>query len=171
MPTGSIVFLIFTGVVTFAVILQTVILFAVFVAAKQSERRVMELVDRLRQDLAPTLNAAKDVMLLIDEVSPKIKAITNNVHTASERLRGQVNNIDILIAEITGRTRQQVVRIDGMVTETIDGISRGTRIIQDNVLAPIRQIGGWLNTVRAAFDMFTRGEKRSRSQDRDRDFV
>src|SRR5487761_1350992 len=173
MPTGSVVFLIFTGVVTFAVVLQTAILLAIFVAARQAERRVMEQVNKLREDVAPTLKAAKDVLVLLDEIGPKIRTITTNVQTVSERAVGQANHIEAVINQITGRTQtvvtqitdrtlQQVIRIDGMVTETISGISRGTRAIQDNLLAPVRQLGGWLNTAVSAFDIFGRGTRRTR---------
>jgi ABC-type transporter Mla subunit MlaD len=174
MPTGSTVFLVFTGVVAFAVLLQTIILLAIFLGAKQSERKVMEQVDQLREELRPLLNAATDVLELFDDMAPRIRAITVNVHTASERLRGQVDHVDALVAEATGRTRNQVRRVDQMVTDTLDGIARGTRTIQDNIMAPLRQIGGWMTAIRAAMDLLRRGgDRRSdrRSRASDEDFV
>ncbi len=167
MPTGSMVFLVFTGVVTLAVVLQTLILLAVFIGAKQSERKVLEQVERLREDLEPVLHAATDVLKLLDDIGPRIRAITVNVHTASERLRGQVDYIDALVEEVTGRTRHQVARVDNMVSDTLDGIARGVRTIQDNVMAPLRQIGGWMTAIRAAMDLLRRGDRRSRSSDED----
>ncbi len=167
MPNGTMVFLVFTGVITFAVLLQTIILLAVFVGAKQSERKVMEQVDRLREDIRPVLNAATDVLDLLNDVGPRVRAITKNVQTASERLRGQVDHIDSVVEDVTDKTRRQVTRIDGMVTDTLDGIARGTRTIQENVMAPLRQLGGWMNTIRNAMDMLRRGDRRSRSSDED----
>ncbi len=167
MPNGTMVFLVFTGVITFAVLLQTIILLAVFVGAKQSERKVMEQVDRLREDIRPVLNAATDVLDLLNDVGPRVRAITKNVQTASERLRGQVDHIDSVVEDVTDKTRRQVTRIDGMVTDTLDGIARGTRTIQENVMAPLRQLGGWMNTIRNAMDLLRRGDRRSRSSDED----
>lgn len=167
MPNGNMVFLVFTGVITFAVLLQTIILLAVFVGAKQSERKVMEQVDRLREDIRPVLNAATDVLDLLNDVGPRVRAITKNVQTASERLRGQVDHIDSVVEDVTDKTRRQVTRIDGMVTDTLDGIARGTRTIQENVMAPLRQLGGWMNTIRNAMDLLRRGDRRSRSSDED----
>ena len=167
MPNGTMVFLVFTGVITFAVLLQTIILLAVFVGAKQSERKVMEQVDRLREDIRPVLNAATDVLDLLNDVGPRVRAITKNVQTASERLRGQVDHIDSVVEDVTDKTRRQVTRIDGMVTDTLDGIARGTRTIQENVMAPLRQFGGWMNTIRNAMDLLRRGDRRSRSSDED----
>lgn len=39
MPSGSMVFLVFTGVVTFAVLLQTIILVVVVAGAKQAQQK------------------------------------------------------------------------------------------------------------------------------------
>lgn len=167
MPTGSMVFLVFTGVVTFAVVLQTILLLAIAVAAKTSQRKIMEQVDKLHDEVRPVLNAASDLMELFDDMSPRIRAITANVQTASERLRQQVDHIDSVVEDITGKSRRQVVRIDGMVTDTLDGIARGTRTIQDNIMAPLRQIGGWMNTIRTAMDLLRGGDRRSRRYDED----
>ena len=167
MPTGSMVFLVFTGVVTFAVVLQTILLLAIAVAAKTSQRKMMEQVDKLHDEVRPVLNAASDLMELFDDMSPRIRAITVNVQTASERLRQQVDRIDSVVEDVTGKSRRQVVRIDGMVTDTLDGIARGTRTIQDNIMAPLRQIGGWMNTIRTAMDLLRGGDRRSRRYDED----
>ena len=57
-----------------------------------------------------------------------------------------------------------------MVTDTLDGVARGARTIQDNVMAPLRQIGGWMNTIRTALDLLRgsgerRAERRTRRYD------
>lgn len=172
MPTGSIVFLIFTGVVTFAVVLQTIILLALLVAAKVAQKKALEQVDKLREDLRPFMQSANHVMEAVDDMTPRIRAITVNVHTASDRLREQVDHIDSVVGDVSGKTKRQVSRIDNMVTDTLDAIAHGTRVVQDNVMAPLRQVGGWMSAVRAGMDMFRPGERRSRRADRsDDDFI
>ena len=173
MPTSSIVFLVFTGVLAFAVLMQTLIMLAVFIAAKTAQRKVVEQVDRLREDMRPFLNTAAHMMEAVEDITPRIRAITVNVQTASERLRDQVDHIDSVVEDVTGKTRRQVSRIDGMVTDTLNAIAQGTRVVQDNLMAPLRQVGGWMNAARTAMDIFHRGDRRShRSGIRsDEDFV
>src|SRR5665213_529084 len=149
MPTGSMVFLIFTGVVTLAVVLQVIVLLALLFAAKAAQRKAIEQVEQLRDDIRPFLETAGDVMDRVKDMTPRIRAITVNVHTASERLRDQVGHIDAVVGDVTGKTRRQVSRIDTMITDTLDAIANGTRVIQDNVMAPLRQIGGWMSAIRA----------------------
>ena len=162
MPTGSIVFLIFTGVVTFAVVLQTIILLALLVTAKMAQRKALEQFDQIREDIRPLLQSASHLAEAVEDMTPRIRAIAVNVHTASERLRNQVDHIDEVVGDVTGKTRRQVSRIDSMVTDTLDAIAHGTRIVQDNVMAPLRQVGGWMTAIRAGMDMFRPSERRQR---------
>lgn len=173
MPTGSTLFLVFTGVVTFAVVLQTIILLALLVAARTAQRKVTDQIDLLREKMQPFLDTSAHLMETVNDMTPRIRAITLNVHTASERLRDQVDRIDAVVGDVTGKTRQQVSRIDTMVTDTLDAVAHGTRIIQDNVMAPLRQVGGWMSAIRTGMDMLRPGERRSRRATRrtEDDFV
>ena len=172
MPTGSTVFLVFTGVVTFAVVLQTIVLVVFAVAAKVAQAKIMEQADRLQAEVHTIVQATADIMATLDDLTPRMRAITENVQKATETLRNQVNHIDGVVTEVTGKTRSQVSRIDTMVTDTLDGSARGTRTIQENVMAPLRQIGGWMNTIRATLDLMRgggdrRSDRRSRRYEED----
>jgi len=161
MPTGSTVFLVFTGVVTFAVVLQTIVLVVFAVAAKAAQAKIMEQADRLQAEVHTIVQSTADIMATLDDLTPRMRAITENVQKATETLRNQANHIEGLVTDVTGKTRSQVSRIDSMVTDTLDGIARGTRTIQDNIMAPLRQIGGWMNTIRATLDLLRGGDRRS----------
>jgi hypothetical protein len=173
MPTGSTAFLIFTGVVTFAVVLQTIILLAILMAGKMAQKKALEQIDRLREDMRPFLEAGNRVMETVEDMTPRIRAITVNVHTVSERLREQVDHIDAVVGDVTGKTRRQVSRIDNMINDTLDAVAHGTRVVQDNVMAPLRQVGGWMSAIRAGMDMFRPGDRRHRRSDirSDDDFI
>ena len=172
MPTGSTVFLVFTGIVTFAVVLQTVVLVVFAVAAKAAQAKIMEQADRLQAEVHTIVESSSDLMETLSDLTPRMRAITENVQKATDTLRNQVNHIDGVVTDVTGKTRFQVARIDNMVTDTLDGIARGTRTIQDNIMAPLRQIGGWMNTIRATLDLLRgggdrRSDRRSRRYDED----
>lgn len=175
MPTSSTIFLVFTGILAFAVLLQTFIVLAALVAAKAAQRKAMEQLDQIQSKFEPLLVATTNLLELLDDLAPRMRVITANVQTASEKLREQVNHIDKVVTDVTGTTRKQVSRIDQMIGDTLDAIAHGTRVVQENVMAPLRQIGGWMSTVRAAMDMMRGGgerrsdryERRSRRSDED----
>ncbi len=170
MPTGSTLFLVFTGVVTFAVVLQTIVLVVFAVAAKAAQAKILEQAERLQAEVHTIVESTANLMETLNDLTPRVRAITENVQKASEVLRQQVDHIDGVVTDITGKTRHQVSRVDGMVTDTLDVIARGTRTIQDNIMAPLRQIGGWMNTIRTALDLLRgggdrRGDRRTRRYD------
>lgn len=162
MPTGSIVFLVFTGVVTFAVVLQVIILLALLVAGKAAQRKALEQVEQLRGEMRPILSGVAQLMESVHDITPRLRATVANVHIASERLRDQVDHIDSVVGDVTGKTHRQVSRIDNMVTDTLDAIAHGTRVVQDNVMAPLRQVGGWMSAIRAGMDILRPGDRRPR---------
>jgi methyl-accepting chemotaxis protein len=162
MPTDSIIFLVFTGILAFAVLLQTLILLGFFIAAKVAQRKAMEEIAKLREDMQPLLTGAHHVMEAVEDMTPRVRAITVNVQTASQRLRDQVDHIDEMVGDVSGKTRRQVGRIDTMVTDTLDAVAHGTRVVQENVMSPLRQLGGWMAAARAATDVFFRGDRRGR---------
>lgn len=172
MPTNSLIFLVFTGILAFAVLLQTLILLGFLVAAKAAQRKAMTQFEELQSKLDPLLHSTRELLAFVEEMRPRIVSITGNVQTASEKLRDQVNHIDSMVGEVTSTTRKQVSRIDTMIGETLDAIAYGTRVVQDNVMAPLRQIGGWMSTIRTAMDMMMgggdrRAERRPRHSSRD----
>ncbi|MHB1937553.1 MAG: hypothetical protein ACYCOR_13325 [Acidobacteriaceae bacterium] len=172
MPTGSTVFLVFTGAVTFAVVLQTIVLVVFAVAAKAAQTKIMEHTERLQGEVHTLVEATADLMETLDDLTPRMRAIAENVQKATETLRRQVDHIDGVVTDVTGKTRHQVSRVDSMVTDTLDSIARGTRTIQDNIMVPLRQIGGWMNTIRTTLDLLRgggdrRGDRRTRRYDED----
>jgi len=131
------------------------------IAAKAAQAKIMEQADRLQTEVHTVVESSRDLMDTLNDLTPRVRAITENVQKATETLRQQVNHIDGVVTDVTGKSRSQVARIDNMVTDTLDGIARGTRTIQDNIMAPLRQIGGWMNTIRATLDLLRGGERRS----------
>lgn len=185
MPAGnSTLLMVFIAITAAGVLLQAGVLLAILFGARQSERKVMEKIDEIRDDIAPLLSSARE---LVDENGPKIRAITDNLHVASTHLRKQVGSTNDAVEamtrrtsaaveeitnkaraaaeEITGRTQHQVRRVDHMVTEVLDTVANGTRLVQDSIMAPMRQLGGWLNAARSILDTFRRPERRSRAND------
>jgi methyl-accepting chemotaxis protein len=174
MPTGSTAFLIFTGVITFAVLLQTIILIAALVGAKAAQKKALQQIDQLREDVRPFLETASKVTEAFQDITPRLRSTAANIEAATEKLRSQVGHIDSVVGDVTGKTRRQVDRIDNMVTDTLDAIAHGTRVVQDNVMAPLRQVGGWMSAIKAGMDLFRPSERRGRrssSYRNDEDFV
>ncbi|MGC9291504.1 MAG: hypothetical protein ACP5EP_02125 [Acidobacteriaceae bacterium] len=168
-PSNPYMMLIFVAATAAGVLLQACVLLAIYFAVRSSERKATEKIDEIRKDITPLLRSARalveNAQALLKHTDPKVRAITDNLLATSEHVRDQADNMNAAVAEITLRTRNQVQRVDGMVTEVLDAIAHGTRLVRDSILPPLRQMGGWLHAARAVLDTLRRPEVRPRKND------
>lgn len=169
---SPILMLAFVAIAAAALLLQALVLLGIFLAVRRSERAATEKIDALRNDIAPVLRTAQGLLdnaqSLLRHIDPRARAIADNIYAASEAVRDQANNTNMALAEVTERTLQQVRRVDGMVTDVLDAVAHGTRLVRDTILPPLRQVGGWLHAIQAVLDTLRHPSRRSaRQNDRD----
>jgi hypothetical protein len=54
----------------------------------------------------------------------------------------QMERVDSTISDIIDRARLQVIRVDEMVTRTLDRVEETTEVVQHTVISPVRQLSG-----------------------------
>lgn len=157
--TDRLVLMIFTAVSSLGVLLQAFILLGIFLAVKKAAARLTEVTDEAKGNLLPILVTSRS---LLDEVSPKIKVITNNLVETTNKLREQAIHVNATVDDIVDKSRVQAARVDEMVAGTLDTIEHATEAIQHSISAPIRQISGVLNGLRAGFEVLKRRQQAER---------
>ncbi len=157
--------LIFTAVTAFGVLLQALILFGIFLASRKAMRRVETLSDELKTHVVPVLVSTRN---LLEDVSPRIKEAVGNLTLATEELRSQAENINSTLGSIVDKTRVQADRVDGMVSDALDGVNHAVHTVQQTVAVPLRQFTGVLNGLRAGLDaLLSRDRKSHVPEDKD----
>jgi len=56
------------------------------------------------------------------------------------------------VQEINGRTRMQVSRVDGMVTEVLVATSEISQSVQQSIKVPVRQVAGIIAGLKAGIE-------------------
>ena len=119
----------------------------------QKANGVVEQVDKR---ITPILDGMTKIM---NEMVPKVQSLTENVEEISQTVRAKVDELGATVSElnetvreINGRTRAQVTRVDGMVTEALTATEEISQSVQHGIKAPIRQIAGVVAGVRAGID-------------------
>ncbi len=143
-------FLIFTVALVLAVLLQTAILLSMAIGARKTQKKALEIVEDLRTRAIPILNSATTIL---NDTTPKLKVITSNAAEASYTLRYQAEHLSAIVDEVAERARKQAARVDGMVTEGINGVVEVTESVQQGVMIPVRQIQSILTGVRVGLDV------------------
>ena len=66
---------------------------------------------------------------------------------------GTVEQIDATLSEVNDRTKAQVARVDGMISETLTTTNDIAGSIQRGIKMPIREVAGIFAGVKAAVDV------------------
>jgi len=156
MQTQQIVWIIFDGVAAVGVLIQALVLVAIFLAIKKTAGEVHELSDQLKQHLIPTIAVTRN---LIEDISPKIKVATSNLVEASSILRSQAEQINKTVTQVSEVAQAQVSRVDELATAVLDGITQATAAVQHGIASPLRQVSGVLNGLRVGLDVLRKKDR------------
>jgi len=130
---------IFVIVAAAAIIIQAGILFALFVSLKKTGERVEAISHNIETKAIPLLDSAKTIL---DENGPRLKEITQNLSDTTGTLKAQLTRVDATLNDVLDRTRLQVIRVDDMVSRTMDKVEETTEILQNTVVSPVRKLTG-----------------------------
>jgi len=96
---------------------------------------------------------------LVRDLSPKITAISTNVEQVSYTVRVKVDELgqtitqlNETVAEANGRTRVQVARVDGMISEALDTTEEVSRTVQQGIRTPVREVAAIIAGIKVAVE-------------------
>ena len=157
------ILLAFAVVTGLAVLLQTIILLAIYIAVRKAAGSIHAEVEKLRSSLMPVIYDTRDILANAQEflagaqeffsrVAPKVEAAAADVVDITQSLRAQSVHIQASALEILERVRRQSDRLDGMISNTLNDVDRAGAFVSDFVAKPVRQISGILGVVKAVVE-------------------
>lgn len=144
--------------ITAAVVLQALILVALYLALRKTSARMEALAVEVKTKTIPTIES---VSSLLTELRPKIEVIAKNLSDTTTMVRDQLHRIDATLNDVIDRTRLQVIRADELVTRTLDKVEETTDMVHHTVVSPVRQVSGIFHGVTAGLQ-FLMARKRAR---------
>jgi len=147
---------IFIFVTMFAVVLQALILGALYLAMRKSAARMEALATEVSAKALPTLETAQNILV---ELRPKLDVLTTNVSESSTLVRNQLERIDATLTDALDRTRLQVIRADELLNRTMDKVEETSEIVHKTVVSPLRQVNGLMAAISTGVEVFL-GQKR-----------
>jgi phage-related protein len=148
--TTQTLLVIFVAVAAISILMQAGFTVAMFIGARKAQKKLMELADDVRLHALPVIMSSREV---VQEISPKLKAITENLTATTATLRSKADQIGVVVSDVTNRAHAQASRVDGMVKGTLDGLTSAVQAIEHGVAGPVRQVNGLINGLRAGVDV------------------
>ena len=144
--------------ITLAVLVLALLIGGLVAAVFASKliKRAETAVKTVENKALPILDKANALIL---DLTPKIKNISENAEQISYTVRAKADELSYTITElnqtvleINGKTRVQVTRVDGMVTEALETTEEISQTVQNGIKAPVRQIAGVIAGFRAGLE-------------------
>jgi hypothetical protein len=146
----------FIAVTAFAVLLQALIMVALYLAVRKSTAKMEALATEVRSKVLPTMETVQNILV---ELRPKIDIMSTNLSESSTLVRNQLGRIDATLTDALDRTRLQVIRADELLNRTMDKVEETSEIVHKTVISPLRQVNGLMTAISTGIDVFL-GQKR-----------
>ncbi len=141
---------VFIAIAAFSILMQAGFTLAIFIGARKAQKKITALADDVRLHALPVIISSREV---IQDFTPKFKTITENLTHASATLRSKADQVGEVVGDVTNRAQAQAVRVDGMVKGTLDQLTFAVHAIEHGIAAPVRQVNGIINGLRAGVDV------------------
>ncbi|MGA2002633.1 MAG: hypothetical protein ABSG70_04585, partial [Terriglobales bacterium] len=151
---------VFIAVTAGAVLLQALILAALYYSVRKSTAKMEALATEVKEKALPTMETIQSFMV---EVRPKLDTIIANVSESSELVKNQLARIDATLTDALDRTRLQVIRADELLNRTMDKVEETSEIVHKTVVSPLRQVNGFMSAISTGVEVFL-GQKRRHSK-------
>jgi uncharacterized protein YoxC len=143
---------IFVGICALAMLIQMITLIILAVISKRMQDKVTVVLPEVQSILALSKQTLQEVKKEVGEISTK----TNSILDVT---KGQFIKIDELLSDISVRVRVQMERAEMVLDDTMSRTQKTVAIVQSGVIAPIREMHGLLEGLRAAIAHLAKGRR------------
>ncbi|HZP04125.1 MAG TPA: hypothetical protein VFB43_04425 [Terracidiphilus sp.] len=143
------ILLVIAAVVALALLVQAVVLLAIFLGARKAISAAKSELEDLRASVLPFTKDAREFFV---RVAPKVEQTCSDVAALTHVARTQTTELQSAATEFIGKARSQVSRLDAMITNVMNGADRAGEFMSEVVNKPMRQVSGILASIRAVVD-------------------
>jgi methyl-accepting chemotaxis protein len=148
----------FVIIACLAIVIQAGILLGMFLGLRKTSARVEDIAKQVENRALPLLDSAKNIL---DDSGPRLKEITTNMAEISTRLRGQAERMDSTFSDLVDRTHLQVIRVDELVSRTLDKVEETTEMVQSTVVTPVKQMSAIMQGLSVGIGTFLQRRRKA----------
>ncbi len=157
---------IFSLVAAAALVVQVVILTALFFQLRRTTENVNRLVGDLHSRVGPILTR---VQILLDDTQPKISSMVNDASHVVYLARGQAQKIDRVFTDAADRLRGQLVHADRILTGTLEAVEDAGSRFKHSFWRPVQKASALVQGIKVGLDLLRSRRKKGPSGDEPRE--
>jgi hypothetical protein len=158
----------FSIVAAVALVVQVVILTALFFQLRRTTENVNRLVNDLQSRVGPMLTR---VQILLEDTQPKISSMVNDASHIVYLARGQAQKIDRVFTDAADRLRGQLVHADRILTGTLEAVEEAGSQFKHSFWRPVQKASALVQGIKVGLDLLrsrrSRGSRPSGDEPRE----
>jgi hypothetical protein len=156
---------IFIAVTSVAIVLQMLILAAIFFTMRKLALQVTTVSNDIRAEAMPLLQSGKkleaDIRRLVETSAPKVELVLDNTAAITTTAHGAIGRVETTLNDLLDRARLQVIRADDMVTRAMDRLEETSEKVAHTVTSPVKHASGIVQGISTGVGTFF-GQKKPR---------
>jgi hypothetical protein len=141
---------VFSIVAAIALVVQVVILAALFFELRKTTEKVNRLVGDMQTRVGPILSR---VQILLDDTQPKISEMVSDASHIVYLARGQAQKMDRVLSEASDRLRGQLVHVDRILSGTLEAVEDVGSRVRSDFWGPMRKASAVVQGIKVGLDM------------------
>jgi hypothetical protein len=154
----------FSIVAAVALVVQVVILTALFFQLRRTTENMNRLVGELHSRVGPILTR---VQILLDDTQPKISGMVNDASHIVYLARGQAQKIDRVFTDAADRLRGQLVHADRILTGTLEAVEDAGAKFKHSFWRPVQKASALVQGIKVGLDLLRSRRRRSGDEPRE----
>src|SRR5579862_4624709 len=142
---------VFIVIACVAIIFQTIMILAMFIAIRRMGQRAEKIADELQTRITPILSR---VQALVDDAQPKISSIMADATEITRTARSQVQRVDRVMVEAVDRLRLQLIHADQILTGALETVEETGAQIRRTVWGPVRSVSALVRGIQVGLEFF-----------------
>ena len=147
----------FVVVTALAIVLQAVILIALFVQMRRTAARVEQTVTELNSRISPVISGIQN---LVEDITPRISGIVADASEITRLARSEAQKMDRVLSEALERLRMQLIHVDHILTGAMEAVEEAGSHLRQTVWGPVVKATAMIRGVQAGIDFFKTARRR-----------
>jgi hypothetical protein len=140
--------------VAIAVLMQAGAMLGIWLAIRKVPGQIQSVRSDIKQRLDPLAQSALEI---VNNSREPLRIIAVNLAEISRIVRDRTSTADEVAAELLDKSREQIVRVDRMVSELVEKVETTADSVQKGVLGPIQEVSAVVKGVRSGLEfLFSR---------------
>jgi F0F1-type ATP synthase membrane subunit b/b' len=136
-----------------AFVVQSIVIVMLYRVARNTQTKVLPLVDRAE----PILTTTRQIL---EENKPRIAEVSVEAVEIAKVARAQADRISELLADSAERAKARLAQIDRTVDETVEQVEQVGGAVKSAVLKPVKEVNGLMAGMKAALSTLASGNRR-----------